>query len=228
MTFSIAGRCAGTGAFGVAIASSSPAVGARCPNVRAGVGAACSQNVTDPRLGPALLDALAAGADAQQAITVVLAGAGFAEHRQLVVVDTAGRTAQWTGERALGIVGVRQTPDAVAAGNLLAGPAVVEAMATAFTGTAGRPLGDRLLAALRAAATAGGEAGPVHSAALLVTADRAEVTWPATDLRVDWDDDPIGRLSALWTLWAPQAQTYLVRALDPEAAPSYGVPGDEQ
>ena len=58
MTFSIVGRCSRTGAFGVAITSSSPAVAARCAYVRSGVGAATTQNVTDPRLGPALLDAL--------------------------------------------------------------------------------------------------------------------------------------------------------------------------
>ncbi|GIR51209.1 MAG: hypothetical protein CM15mP60_2700 [Alphaproteobacteria bacterium] len=53
MTFSIVARCAKTGQFGMAVASSSPAVAARCAYARAGVGAAASQNVTDPRLGPA-------------------------------------------------------------------------------------------------------------------------------------------------------------------------------
>jgi uncharacterized Ntn-hydrolase superfamily protein len=224
MTFSIAARCARTGAFGVAISSSSPAVGARCPNVRAGVGAASTQNVTDPRLGPALLDALAAGSDAAQAVAAVAATASHAEHRQLLVVDAHGRTAHWTGDRALGTVGVHQAPDAIAAGNLLAAAEVPEAMVAAFAVTAGRPLGDRLMAAIRGALAAGGEAGPVHSAALLVatTAD-----WPTTDLRVDWDDDPVERLGELWQLWWPQAQAYLDRALDPAAAPTYGVPGDE-
>ena len=61
MTFSIAGRCARTGMLGVAVSSSSPAVAARCAHVRAGVGAVASQNVTDPRLGPRILDGLADG-----------------------------------------------------------------------------------------------------------------------------------------------------------------------
>ena len=225
MTFSIAARCARSGAFGVAISSSSPAVGARCPNVRAGVGAASSQNVTDPRLGPALLDALAAGADAAGAVEQVAAAAEHPEHRQLLVVDARGRTAHWTGAKALGVVGLATAPDVIAAGNLLATPDVPDAMVAAFGATEGQELGDRLLAAMRAALEAGGEAGPVHSAALLVATTAA---WPTTDLRVDWDDDdPIGRLAELWRLWAPQAQAYLDRALDPEAAPSYGVPGDE-
>ena len=72
MTFSIAGRCAKTGMFGVAISSSSPAVGARCAHARAGVGAFGTQNVTDPRLGPQGLDLMATGASAEQAIATLM------------------------------------------------------------------------------------------------------------------------------------------------------------
>jgi len=53
------------------------------------------------------------------------------------------------------------------------------------------------------------------------------VAWPETDLRVDWHDRPIAELAGLWRLWEPQAADYVTRALDPAAAPSYGVPGDE-
>jgi len=84
---------------------------------------------------------------------------------------------------------------------------------------------ERLLAAMQAAMAAGGEAGPVHSAALSVVDD---LTWPIVDLRVDWADaDPIGQLAGLWQAYRPQMQDYLTRALDPTAAPSYGVPGNE-
>jgi len=81
----------------------------------------------------------------------------------------------------------------------------------------------RLLAALRAGIEDGGEAGPVHSAGLLV-AD--QVAWPSTDLRVDWSDDPISELERIWLIWAPQWRDYVIRALDPASAPAYGVPGD--
>ncbi|MOA26753.1 hypothetical protein D3C78_1475680 [compost metagenome] len=111
-----------------------------------------------------------------------------------------------------------------AAGNLLSGPEVIEAMVRAFEAAPGM-LADRLLAAMHAAMAAGGEAGPVHSAALKVVGD---LTWPIVDLRVDWaDEDPIGQLDGLWQAYRPQMQDYLTRALDPTAAPSYGVPGDE-
>jgi uncharacterized Ntn-hydrolase superfamily protein len=76
-----------------------------------------------------------------------------------------------------------------------------------------------------AAIAAGGEAGPVHSAALKVVDD---LIWPIVDLRIDWaDEDPIDRLDALWQAYRPQMQDYVTRALNPTAAPSYGVPGDE-
>jgi uncharacterized Ntn-hydrolase superfamily protein len=85
-------------------------------------------------------------------------------------------------------------------------------------------LADRLLDALRAGAVAGGEEGPVHSCGLLVV---DKVAWPVTDLRVDWHHDPITELARLWAVWRPQEAAYVQRALDPTAAPGYGVPGEE-
>ena len=71
MTFSIAARCVDTGMFGIAVSSSSPAVAARCAHARAGIGAFGTQNITDPRLGPAGLDLMAKGASAEQAIAAL-------------------------------------------------------------------------------------------------------------------------------------------------------------
>jgi Uncharacterized conserved protein len=223
VTFSLAARCSRTGQFGVVIASSSPAVGARCAWARAGVGAACSQNVTDPALGPALLDALADGCTAEQALDRVVAGADHVAYRQLTVVDADGRAAGFSGEQTLGVHATAAGPSVVAAGNLLADKVVPQAMLDAFGALASAELGDRLMAALRAASAAGGEAGPAHSAGLLIV---DAVSWPVTDLRVDWSDDPVGELARLWELWQPQAGDYLARALDPTTARSYGVPGD--
>src|SRR5580700_1663753 len=93
MTFSIAARCTRTGQFAAAVTSSSPAVAARCAFARAGVGAVTTQNITDPRLGPALLDALAEGLGAEAALAQVLAKAASPAYRQLTVLDAAGRTA---------------------------------------------------------------------------------------------------------------------------------------
>ena len=103
MTFSLTARCPGTGALGIAISSSSPAVAARCTHLRPGVGASASQNITDPRLGERLLDRLADGDTAAAAMTAVVAADPTADYRQLTVVDTAGRVAGHSGRHTLGI-----------------------------------------------------------------------------------------------------------------------------
>ncbi len=225
MTFSIAARCADTGRFGVAISSSSPAVAARCAYARAGVGAACTQNITDPRLGPRLLDRLAAGASAEQAMADVVRGEPLVSYRQLSVVDARGRSATFSGSGVLGDHASAQGNNCVAAGNLLADLAVPAAMIAAFENSRGRALGDRLVAALEAGFAAGGEVGPVHSAGLVMVDQQV---WYVTDLRVDWSDEPIAELERLWRLWRPQEAAYLQRALDPAVSPSYGVPGDQR
>lgn len=224
MTISIAARCERTGAFGVAISSSSPSVGSRCPNVRAGVGAVSSQNVTDPRLGPALLDALEGGLNANDALDKVSASATHPEFRQLTVVDATGSSAVYSGAKSLGINAEVTGPNVAAAGNMLDNDGVIQAMVDEFNAHPERELADRLIACLETGVKAGGEAGPVHSAAVIVATD---VAWPSTNLRVDWDEDPITKLREIYTVWAPQAVDYVTRALDPTSAPSYGVPGDE-
>ncbi|MEX3958547.1 DUF1028 domain-containing protein [Trinickia sp. EG282A] len=225
MTFSIVGRCRETGQLGIAISSSSIAVGARCPWARAGVGAVATQNVTLPALGPRILDLLEherIGPDA--ALERALSESEWSEYRQVTVVDSQGRTAMFTGKEALGVHHAVAGDQCVAAGNLLADRHVIDAMVKAFEQTQGA-LADRLIAAMHAAVEAGGEAGPVHSAALEIV---DTPIWPIVDLRVDWaDDDPIARLDALWQAYRPQMHDYVVRALNPTAAPSYGVPGDE-
>ena len=226
MTFSIVGRCAETGQLGIAISSSSISVGARCPWVRAGVGAVATQNVTLPALGPRILDLLEDDGqlDPSAALERALDADGWSQYRQVTVIDGQGRTALFTGKEALGLHHAVAGEQCVAAGNMLAGVQVIEAMVQAFEKTPGL-LAERLLSSMRAAIAAGGEAGPVHSAALKVMGD---VIWPIVDLRVDWAEvDPVGQLDALWQAYRPQMQDYLTRALNPTAAPSYGVPGDE-
>lgn len=225
MTFSIAARCPRTGMFGIAVSSSSMAVAARCAFVRAGVGAVASQNITDPRLGSRGLDLMAQGLAAPDALERLIADAPHAAYRQIALVDTAGGTAARSGAATLGIFASAEGNGAVAAGNLLADEGVPAAMIARFAETDDRlELGERLVRAMEAGLSAGGEAGPVRSAGLLV-ADRQE--WPLVDLRVDWTDgDPIAALHHLWQGWSPQMHDYVTRAIDPTAAPSYGVPGD--
>ncbi|MFJ6216679.1 DUF1028 domain-containing protein [Streptomyces sp. NPDC092296] len=224
MTFSLVARDRATGAFGVAVTSSSPAVAARCAHVRSGVGVAASQNVTNPALGPRLLRLLAEGVDATQAMAAAVASEEHIRYRQLTVVDAQGRTAAFSGDGTLGTHRTVEGDGVVAAGNLLSDPGVVDAMLAGYEQAAGAAFEERLLAGLLAGRDAGGEEGPEHSAGLVVV---HEVSWPVTDLRVDWaDEDPMGELEQLWKRWAEEKQDYLSRALRPSEAPSYGVPGD--
>jgi uncharacterized Ntn-hydrolase superfamily protein len=223
MTFSIVARCARTGRFGVAVASSSPAVAARCAYARAGVGAATTQNITDPRLGPRSLDLMALGASAEHACAAVVAGAPHVEFRQLTMIDVSGRTGSFSGARVLGCHGSASGVDVVSAGNLLANDGVPAAVVARFVAGEREDLGPRMLAAMQAGLDAGGEAGPIHSAGMLIV---DKVAWPIADLRVDWTDAPLAELARLWAVWEPQMEAYVTRALNPTAAPSYGVPGE--
>jgi uncharacterized Ntn-hydrolase superfamily protein len=223
LTYSIVARCSQTGMFGVAVASPSPAVAARCAYAEARVGAVASQNVTDPTLGPRTLALLADGATAPEALAILKETHAHMDHRQLLAVDADGRSAVHSGPGALGIWAEANARDVACAGNLLENPGVPKAMVRAFERSEG-DLGDRLVAVMRAARDAGGEAGPVHSAGLKLV---REVAWPVADLRVDWtEDDPIEGLAQLWRLYKPQLESYVTRALDPTAAPRFDVPGD--
>ena len=224
MTFSIVGRCAETGQLGIAISSSSIAVGARCPWLRAGVGAVATQNITLPALGNEVLDQLEQGLLPNQALEEALGGDDHSRFRQLTAIDHLGNTAHFSGQDTLGCHNAMSGKQCVGAGNMLADQAVIETLVNAFENSQGL-LADRLIYAMQAAVAAGGEAGPVHSAAMMIV---DKVPWSIVDLRVDWaDEDPIDALAKLWADYKPQMQDYITRALDPTKAPSYGVPGDE-
>src|ERR1700730_17295858 len=116
MTFSIAARCAQTGMLGISVSSSSPAVAARCAYARAQVGAVGSQNITDPTLGPRLLDLIAPGS------------AAHIPFRPLLAVDAAGRTGVFSGSKTLGTYAAAEGESAAAAGNLLRSKVIPERM----------------------------------------------------------------------------------------------------
>jgi len=224
MTFSISGFCQKTGMIGVAITTSSICVASRCPWVRAGVGAAASQNITDPSLGNIMLDFLEKGLNVQQCIDKVVQESDFIEYRQLALVDTKGNTASYTGSKTLGTNAVSQGKGSIAAGNLLSSSDIVKKMSDNFEKNEDLHLADRLLNALKVGEDSGGEEGPVHSAGLKIAHKHS---WPIVDLRVDWlERNPITELMKLWRIYKPQMSDYELRAVDPKKAPSYGVPGD--
>ena len=223
MTFSIIARCNKTGQFGGAICSSSPAVAARCIQAKAGVGVATSHNITDPYLANILLDMTKYDLAPEDSIAELVKNTDFIEYRQLSVINSDEQPAAFSGKFTLGVHSQCVGEHAVGAGNLLENEDVPKAMVNAFAESAGS-LAERLMVALKAGLAQGGEAGPVHSAGLLVV-DKLE--WPVINLRVDWSDTPIEDLYQLWKVYEPQVEDYIVRALNPTDSPSYGVPGNE-
>lgn len=226
MTFSVAGRCKTTGAFGGIVTSSSPAVGARCVRAKAGVGVVLTQNVTDPRLADIGLQALSLAYQAEDALRAMKAATAYPEYRQLAVVDSLGRSGVSTGNQALGVHGEFQAENVVAIGNLLSDPGIPEAMGRRFLELEDLPLTERLIASIEAGFQRGGELDQEHSIGLVVYYPDAPFAY--VDLRVDYSEsDPLGDLKKLWEIYGSQAEAYKVRALQPEEAPSYGVLGDE-
>ena len=107
---------------------------------------------------------------------------------------------------------------------MLANDGVPQAVVDGFLSADGH-LGDRLIAAMRAGLAQGGEAGPLHSAGMLLV---DKVAWPVAELRCDWTEDcPIENIATAWDIYKPQLDAYVQRAIEPREAPSYGVPGDE-
>jgi uncharacterized Ntn-hydrolase superfamily protein len=193
MTFSIVARDPETGALGAAVASKFFAVGAICTYVEGGIGALSTQALVNPMYGPNGMARLRAG-EAPQAIVDALTGPDPGrEQRQFHIIDAQGRIAQHTGPNCVTWAGHVHGADVSAAGNMLAGPGVVEAMVEGFSRATGG-LAERLIAALEAGEAAGGDKRGRQSAAVKVcVAD----PYPDLDIRADDHPDPLAELRRL-------------------------------
>ena len=215
MTFSLVGRCARTGMLGAVVTTSSISVGSRCPHARAGVGAALTQHRTDPRLGPLALDLLGRGFTAREAMRAIVAATPHRHWRQLAIVDAAGHTATYSGDNVRGERGEAEGRDCAAIANIVRSAEIPRVMVACFEASPRLPLARRLIDALAAGEAAGGELQPVTSAALMIA---HEQSFPYVDLRVDDHLEPIRELSRLWSSYEPEADPYVVRAIDPDRA----------
>lgn len=228
MTWSILARDA-QGNFGVAIASRFFAVGALCVHTRAGVGAIATQALMNPLYGPAGLDLLAnpasqsdaagsgAGRDAPgaaglhdgaaAAVVAALTAADSGQaNRQVHVLPAQGPGAAHTGAACIDWCGHQVHEGFSVAGNMLAGPQVVEATVKAYRDAAGLPLAERLLHAMVAGEAAGGDKRGKQAAALRIQGDEA---YPALDLRVDDHTDPLTELQRLYQVSLERYQPFV-------------------
>lgn len=199
-TFSIAAADPEAGEVGVAVASRFFAVGTVVPHARAGVGAVATQASANTTFGPRGLDLLAAGLDPSEAIKVLLRADPGREQRQVGMVSARGESATATGPACHPWAGGRSGPGYAVQGNILAGEPVVIAMEQAFLASKGRPLAERLFAALKAGDGAGGDSRGRQSAAILVCREGGGYngfTDHAIDVRVDDHPDPFGEIGRL-------------------------------
>ena len=214
-TFSIVARCSRTGQLGVAVSTKVPAVGSLCPFVRARVGAVATQAWVNPYLGPRILDALCAGASAKSALQDVLDGEVDRELRQVGVVDARGESAAFTGGATDPWTGHRTGPGFAVQGNMLVGEETLAAMADSFRDSTEQSLSERLVRALEAGQTAGGDRRGRQSAALVVFGDEG---YPLAELRVDEHHDPVAELRRVFEV-AKRELFPLVAALPTKGNP---------
>jgi uncharacterized Ntn-hydrolase superfamily protein len=194
MTWSIIAHDPASGWFGIGIATRFFAVGALCPLAEAGLGAVCSQALPNPALRQRALALLREGIAAPAAVAMAIATDEGRDHRQLHLVDRHGRTGAFTGGACIDWCGHRAEGGVSVAGNMLAGPAVVERTLESYLASPELPLVERLLAALDAGEAAGGDKRGRQSAALLV---QGHEPYPRLDIRVDDHHAPLEELRRL-------------------------------
>jgi len=194
VTWSLIARDA-TGALGVVVASRFFAVGALCPYAASGIGALATQALVNPLYAPAALRAMAQRQDPRDIVSALTQADAGRDHRQLHLIDAQGRTAAHTGSACIAWCGHRAGHDYSVAGNMLAGPGVLDDTAAAFEAGNALPFAERLIVALAAGDAAGGDKRGKQAAALLVCTTE---DYPALDLRVDDHAEPIAELRRLY------------------------------
>lgn len=199
MTFSIVACDLEEEAWGVAVASKFPAVGAVVPWAQAGVGAVATQSFVNTSFGPRGLALMGTGLSAQETLERLLEDDTGQDLRQVGLVDAKGGSATFSGSGCYTWAGGVAGKGYAIQGNILASGKVVPAMERAFLKTKGN-LPGRLYAALLAGDRAGGDKRGRQSAAIYVAKPKAGYggyldRW--LDYRVDDHEDPVPRLGEL-------------------------------
>ena len=202
-TYSLCACDLAAGQWGVATQSKFLAVGSVVPWAEPHVGAIATQAYANPRYGPEGLAFLREGLSAEDVVDRLTSADDERAHRQLGVVDAAGRAATYTGDDCLAWAGGRTGEGYAAQGNILVSGATVDALAETFGSSAGKPLAERLLDSLDAAEAAGGDSRGRQSAALIVVerdGGYASLSDVLVDLRVDDHPDPLVELRRIYRM----------------------------
>jgi uncharacterized Ntn-hydrolase superfamily protein len=188
-TFSIVARCPSSGDFGVASATAAPCVGALLPFAQEGVGAVATQAWVNVNLGYVGLELMRCGLSVKGALEALLASDPGRHKRQVIGIDANG-VFGYTGKDCTDAKGHLLGDDFAVAGNILADKRVLEEMAESFKKSRGE-LSLRLIAAVEAGQSAGGDSRGKVSSALLVASSRPKIYH---DIRVDYSENPVREL----------------------------------
>jgi uncharacterized Ntn-hydrolase superfamily protein len=194
VTWSIIARDDNTGEIGIAVATRFFAVGSQVPFIEVGAGALATQALINPLYGRAGLALLRQGVPAAEVVRRLTTADRGSAHRQLHVMDVAGAFAAHTGSACVEWCGHLSERAFSVAGNMLAGPEVLQATAAAYAGCQALAFPRRLIAALKAGEAAGGDKRGKQSAALLIYSSEE---YADLDLRVDDHPDPLAELDRL-------------------------------
>ena len=199
MTFSIIARDADNGAFGVAVSTAVPCVGAIVPHLRRGVGAIATQSFANVKLGTDGLPLLERGLSPEAALTALLQEDEEAPKRQVAGIDSRGRVFAYSGDECIDWYGHRTGENYSVQGNMLVGEETIGAMAETFVASEGN-LAKRLMESLEAGQSAGGDKRGRESAALVVVPAEEVDPWFQVNIRVDQHEDPVAELRRIFDL----------------------------
>jgi len=215
-TFTVIGRCVRTGMLGMAMATRSLAVGARVAHIRSHVGAVAIMAIADARLGYTALRLLKMGYKAPGVIEELVRADPYAEYRQLGIIDDDGFAAARTGQMNRDWAGHHVGDNYIVLGNVLTGEHVLDAMEEVYTDNSDEALEDRLMKSLEAGRDAGGQHGGQQSASLHVYDTKP---FAYVDLRVDFNEEPVGELRRVFDVFKPAIPYYNLRQVDARVVP---------
>lgn len=216
MTYSIVARDSETGHFGIAVASRFFAVGGIVPHIRGGVGAVATQAFVNPLNGVDGLAMLAEGIAPDDIVEKLSARDEGRENRQFHLIDRKGRNAAFTGAKCIDWAGHLVRDNVSVAGNMLAGPQVIDETMSAYENSAGKPFAERLLDAMQAGEEAGGDKRGKQSAALVIYRDQ-DYAW--LSIRADDHADPLAELRRLHAV-AQERYLHVAETMATRANPS--------
>jgi uncharacterized Ntn-hydrolase superfamily protein len=216
MTWSIVARDSHTGAFGVAVTTRSLAVGGLVPHGAGRLGAMATQARVNPLWGVDGMRYLAEGRNAEEVVTFLTRSDDGKAKRQMHVLDAKGMAFAHTGSECVDWAGHAAGEGVSVAGNMLAGPQVVEETLRSFEKSGALPFGERLIAALDAGQAAGGDKRGRQSAAIKLWGGEP---YPILDLRIDDHPEPLAELRRLYAL-AQDRYVVIAQAMATRANPA--------